>query len=58
MTDRITEALKYTLTHRDRFLDELISFSTIPSISTDPDRENEVKNGSRLGSKETNFFRH
>jgi acetylornithine deacetylase/succinyl-diaminopimelate desuccinylase-like protein len=43
MTDRIIEAQKYALTHRDRFLDELMTFSSIPSVSTDPDRKNDVR---------------
>jgi len=36
MTDPRSAAIQYAHDHRDRFLDELKDFATIPSISTDP----------------------
>lgn len=37
MANRRNEAIIYAHDHRDRFLEELIDFGKIPSISTDPD---------------------
>jgi len=64
MIDQITEAHKYTLAHRDRFINELIAFSSIPSISTDPDREDDVNTAAEwvekklvsLGIENVNIF--
>ena len=36
MPDARLEALKYSGNHKEKFLEELIAFSAIPSISTDP----------------------
>jgi acetylornithine deacetylase/succinyl-diaminopimelate desuccinylase-like protein len=38
----IENALKYAQTNRSRFMDSLGRFLTIPSISTDPDRRNDI----------------
>jgi acetylornithine deacetylase/succinyl-diaminopimelate desuccinylase-like protein len=43
MADRTNEALSYAHDHRDRFLEELIEFGKIPSISTDPDAKADIE---------------
>lgn len=37
------QALTYTETHFDRFVDELVDFLKIPSVSTDPDHAGDVQ---------------
>lgn len=43
MTDHKSLALEYSHENRDRFLDELIEFGKIPSISTDPDSKDQMQ---------------
>jgi acetylornithine deacetylase/succinyl-diaminopimelate desuccinylase-like protein len=43
MADQRNEALKYAHHNRERFLEELIEFGEIPSISTDPDAKAEIE---------------
>ncbi|RPI27627.1 MAG: dipeptidase [Chloroflexota bacterium] len=43
MTDARTAALQYARDHRQQFLEELIEFSKIPSISTDPTYKSDVQ---------------
>jgi acetylornithine deacetylase/succinyl-diaminopimelate desuccinylase-like protein len=43
MTERRNEALKFAHDHQDRFLNELVEFGKIPSISTDPDAKADIE---------------
>jgi acetylornithine deacetylase/succinyl-diaminopimelate desuccinylase-like protein len=43
MTAQRNGALKYAHDHQERFLDELIEFGKIPSISTDPDAKADIE---------------
>ncbi|MBC8509209.1 MAG: dipeptidase [Chloroflexi bacterium] len=42
MSDSRAQALDYAKIQKNRFLGELIEFSSIPSISTDPDRASDI----------------
>ncbi len=43
MSDPKSTALEYAKSHRQDFLNELIEFLTIPSISTDPDHKSDMQ---------------
>lgn len=43
MTNPRTAALEYALAHRQRFLDELKAFTSIPSVSTAPEHKPDVQ---------------
>jgi acetylornithine deacetylase/succinyl-diaminopimelate desuccinylase-like protein len=43
MTNPLTAALSYAQEHKDQFLDELIEFVSIPSVSTDPEKKTEMQ---------------
>ncbi len=43
MPDPRSSALEFANQHKQRFLDELVEFSRIPSISTDPERNPEIQ---------------
>ena len=43
MSDPRSSALDFASAHKERFLDELIEFSQIPSVSTDPERVGDVQ---------------
>jgi acetylornithine deacetylase/succinyl-diaminopimelate desuccinylase-like protein len=43
MTDACNAALEYAQQNRERFLDELVAFTSIPSISTDPERKPDMQ---------------
>lgn len=43
MSDQLTAALQYVQEHRERFVEELIEFVSIPSVSTDPEAEPEMR---------------
>jgi len=42
MTEPRTAAIRYALEHRNRFLEDLITFSSIPSVSTDPAHQEDM----------------
>ncbi len=43
MSDERSSALDYANQHKNRYLDDLIQFSQIPSVSTDPERVGDVQ---------------
>ena len=64
MSSNLTEALKFAQENKKRFLDELISLASIPSISTDPEHKNDMKRAAewiadqmrRIGMKGVQIF--
>ncbi len=56
MNNSRAKALEYAKEHKQRFLDELIEFSAIPSISTDPERKTDVHKTANWLVKKLNWI--
>lgn len=64
MSNNLPEALKFAQENKKRFLDELISLASIPSISTDPEHKNDMKRAAewiadqmrKIGMKQVQIF--
>ena len=56
MSDPRNAALEYTQENKARFLNDLIEFSTIPSVSTDPERAGDMQKTAKWVEEHLDLF--
>jgi acetylornithine deacetylase/succinyl-diaminopimelate desuccinylase-like protein len=52
MFENLTSAIQYAHQEKNRFLEELKTFSSIPSVSTDPERQADILRGAQWVAKQ------